>query len=69
MVSDPDDLLSKTGQAGTPVVGNEKATQQRVPARPRRGLNWTEILGAAGLESPGYHETVEAMKAAGRIKE
>lgn len=25
-------------------------------------LNWTETLGKNGLESPGYHEAVEAAK-------
>jgi hypothetical protein len=29
---------------------------------------WTRTLGAMGLESPGYHETVGRMKAAGLIK-
>jgi hypothetical protein len=50
------------------MVDNEEACRQAVSTRPRTGLNWTEILGAAGLESPGYHETVAAMRAAGRIK-
>ena len=53
----------KTGKA---LVGDQKAERQAVP----RGsaLNWTEILAKNGLESPGYRETIDKMKAEGRIK-
>jgi hypothetical protein len=56
---------------GKGLVGNEKASSKGVPAnaeRPVRGLNWTEILSKAGLESPGYRETIDKMKADGRLK-
>lgn len=56
---------------GKGLVGNEKASSEGIPInaeRPVRGLNWTEILSKAGLESPGYRETIDKMKADGRLK-
>lgn len=31
-------------------------------------LDWTEILGTAGLEAPGYHETRQAANQATIVK-
>ena len=52
-------------------MDNEKASDQGIPgsaARPTRGQDWTRILGKAGLEAPGYHETIDKMKREGRLR-
>ena len=61
-------VSGETGQAREGVVGNEKASKQGLP-RAGYGMNWTEILGRAGLESPGYHEVIKKMKEEGRIRQ
>lgn len=54
------------------MVGDDKTKGQAVPrtaAGKQFGASfWTERLAALGLESPGYHETVQKMKDEGRIK-
>lgn len=71
MESGNDNIQSKVDKDGKGMVDNQKTDPQSVPSdagRPVRGLNWTAILARAGLESPGYKETVEKMKADGRLK-
>jgi hypothetical protein len=70
MASGSDDLLPKTGEGGTGLVGNQKASEQGIPAHAGKcyGMNWTQILDETGLEAPGYHETVRKMREQGRIK-
>ena len=56
---------------GKGLVGNKEACSEMLSAdakRPIRGLNWTEILERAGLESPGYRETIDKMKKDGKLR-
>lgn len=72
MESSDNHLQQKINKNGERLVGNEKANTQRVSAdtkRPVRGIDWTEILARNGLESPGYKETIEKMKAEGRLRD
>jgi hypothetical protein len=62
-----DNLLSASFENRKKLVGDTK-TDRHGLSRPPRGLNWTQILKDAGLEAPGYHETIEKMKKEGRIK-
>jgi hypothetical protein len=65
------DLQSKANASGKGVVDNKKANEQGLSSsarRPVRGLDWTFILERAGLESPGYRETIDKMKADGKLK-
>lgn len=58
-------LQPKANASGKGMVDNEETASQGLPraaSRPIRGLNWTAILAKAGLESPGYKETVEKMQ-------
>jgi len=66
----PNDLLPAPDQRGKALVDNEKAGKQRLPIAPGRsyGMNWTEMLAEQQLESPGYQETLRAMRREGRIK-
>lgn len=53
------------------MVDNKEATEQRLSADPgsvSRGIDWTSILKASGLESPGYHETIAKMIKDGKIR-
>jgi hypothetical protein len=67
-----DDLQQKIDATGESLVDNKETSQQRLANAPRerkpRGLDWTAILKNAGLETPGYEETIETMKREGRIK-
>lgn len=65
-----DDLLPKALERGEELVVYEKAGKQRISGTTgkRYGMNWSEMLAAADLESPGYHETIDKMRRAGRIK-
>lgn len=71
MESSNNDLQQKADENGKGLVDNEKTSNKGLSTdarRPVRGLDWTSILAKAGLESPGYRETVEKMKAEGRLK-
>lgn len=71
MATGDNNLQSKVNTNGKKLVDNQEAAKQGLSApakRPVRGLDWTAILERAGLESPGYRETVEQMKKEGRIK-
>ncbi len=65
-----DNLLPAPDQRGKALVDNEKAGKQRLPIAPGRayGMNWTEILAEQQLESPGYQETLRAMRKEEGIK-
>lgn len=64
-------LQQKVNANGEELVDNEETDASGVsttPERPVRGIDWTTILARLNLESPGYKETVEKMKADGRLK-
>lgn len=70
MESSHDHLLPEAVERGEELVVYEKTSKQRISgiAGKRYGMNWSEMLVAANLESPGYHETINEMRRAGRIK-
>jgi hypothetical protein len=71
MEPSPDHLQQEIDSNGKAVVDNKEATTSGVSGtakRPIRGLDWTSILSRSNLESPGYRETIEKMKADGRLK-
>jgi hypothetical protein len=68
MLARRDDNVSREASSSRGgVVGDEEATQQGLSG-PRGKLNWSEMLRNSGLETPGYHETVQQMKKEGRIR-
>lgn len=73
MVSSPYFVLSATDLSREAVVDHSKANSKGIPGNAKRGNSlsdtfWTEILSARNLESPGYHETIDAMKKLNLIK-
>lgn len=71
MEPSPNNLQQKVDPNGEGLVDNEKTGTPGVSAtsgRSSRGIDWTAILSRANLESPGYKETIEKMKADGRLK-
>ena len=40
-----------------------KKTNRKILARKARGVDWTALLAATGLESPGYQEVVAQIRA------
>lgn len=71
VVSSPYVVLSASEFSGKAMVDNNEAKGKAVPRAAGRQFSpgfWTETLGKLGLESPGYHETVELMKANGKLK-
>lgn len=71
MATGDNNLQSKTNTNREELVDYKKTSSQGLPTPPERfvrGLDWTAILKRAGLESPGYKETVDRMKKEGRIK-
>lgn len=63
--SSTDPVQHPTNAGGEGMVDNQKTTKQRVPRV--TGINWTRILAERGLETPGYHETIDLMKRNKRI--
>jgi len=42
-------------------VDDSQTTEQALP-KPTKGINWSALLGPAGLESPGYQETLAEIR-------
>lgn len=66
--SSSDFVSDQADEGGEGLVGNQEADQQSL-SDSRRGMNWTAMLAAKGLESPGYHEVIRQMKKEHRIKD
>ena len=62
-----DAVSDQTHEGGKGLVGNQEADQQGL-SNSSRGMNWTAMLAAKGLESPGYHEVIRQMKKEHKIK-
>lgn len=71
MASGDNNLQSKADASGKGLVDHQETSNQGLPTpakRSVRGLDWTAILDRAGLESPGYKETVDQMKKEGKLR-